>query len=106
MDTTFEGPERQHLPDVVISFDFDAKVLDRIQGPACGLVTGKCGYETPAYYSGNHRPNAFVLGYGAGVASGGAMAGGHIVDLAPTVLAALGVDAPAHFEGRALAGFV
>ena len=70
MDATFEGPERQHLPDVVISWDFDAKVLDRVQGPACGLVTGRCGYETPAYYSGNHRPNAFVLGYGAGVAAG------------------------------------
>ncbi len=106
MDAIFEGPERQNLPDVVISWDFDAKVLDRVQGTACGLITGKCGYQTPAYYSGNHRPNAFVLGYGAGVASGAGAQGGHIVDIAPTVFAALGVDPPAQFEGRALAGFV
>jgi predicted AlkP superfamily phosphohydrolase/phosphomutase len=106
MDATFEGPERQHLPDVVISFDFDARVLDRVQGPACGLVAGRCGYETPAYYSGNHRPNAFVLGYGGGVTAGAGQDGGHIVDIAPTILAALDVDPPAHFEGRALAGFV
>jgi predicted AlkP superfamily phosphohydrolase/phosphomutase len=107
MDATFAGAERQHLPDVVISWDFDARVLNRVQGPGCGLVAGKCGYETPAYYSGNHRPNAFVLGYGAGVATGGPdPEGGHIVDVAPTIFAALGVDAPAHFEGHALAGFV
>ena len=106
MDDTFAGPERQHLPDVVISWDFDAKLLDRVQGPASGLVTGKCGYQVPAYYSGNHRPNAFVLGYGAGIASGASLDGGHIVDLAPTILVALGVDPPAHFEGRALAALV
>jgi predicted AlkP superfamily phosphohydrolase/phosphomutase len=106
IDDTFEGPERQHLPDIVISWDFDAKVLDRVQGPASGLVTGKCGYQTPAYYSGNHRPNAFVLGYGAGIATGARLEGGHIIDIAPTILTALGVDPPAQFEGRALVGFV
>jgi predicted AlkP superfamily phosphohydrolase/phosphomutase len=106
MDETFEGSERHHLPDVVISWDFDAEVLDRVQAPACGLVTGKRGYETPAYYSGNHRPTAFLSGYGADVAAGAAIDRGHIVDIAPTVLEALGVEPPPHFEGRALAALV
>jgi arylsulfatase A-like enzyme len=43
------------------------------------------------------------LGYGADVAAGAAIDRGHIVDIAPTVLEALGVEPPPHFEGRALA---
>jgi predicted AlkP superfamily phosphohydrolase/phosphomutase len=100
VDEVFEGAERKHLPDVVISWDFDAKVLDQVEGPAAGHVEGKCGYDTPAYYTGNHRANAFLLGHGAGIARGATVAGGHIVDIASTVLALLGVDAPAQFEGR------
>jgi predicted AlkP superfamily phosphohydrolase/phosphomutase len=108
MDETFEGSERQHLPDVVISWDFDAEVLDRVQAPSSGLISGQRGYETPAYYTGNHRPNAFLLGYGPGVTggdrAGGNTEGGHIVDIAPTILTMLDVDPPPHFEGRALPG--
>jgi predicted AlkP superfamily phosphohydrolase/phosphomutase len=102
MDETFEGSERQHLPDVVISWDFDAEVLDQVQGPSAGLVSGKRGYETPAYYTGNHRPNAFLLGYGRDVTPGDAIEHPHIVDIASTILTMLGVEPPRHFEGRAL----
>jgi predicted AlkP superfamily phosphohydrolase/phosphomutase len=105
IDETFEGPERQHLPDLVISWDFDAEVLDRVRGPSSGQITGKAGYETPAHYTGNHRPNAFLLGYGSGIAARDAIDGGHIIDVAPTILAILGVDPPAHFEGRILPVF-
>jgi predicted AlkP superfamily phosphohydrolase/phosphomutase len=105
IDEIFEGPERQHLPDVVISWDFGAEVLDQVKGPAAGLIRGKRGYETPAHYTGNHRPNAFLLAYGREVSAGSSIAGGHILDLAPTILAMLGVAPPRHFEGRALPGF-
>jgi arylsulfatase A-like enzyme len=63
-------------------------------------VCGKCGHETPAYYTGNHRPVAFLLAAGAGVSAGARITGGHILDVPATVLALLGVDPPAHFEGR------
>lgn len=102
MDETFEGPERQHLPDVVISWDFAAEVLDQVRGPSSGLVRGKPGYQTPAFYTGNHRPNAFLLAYGRDVSAGDGIDSGHILDLAPTILTMLGVDPPPHFEGRAL----
>lgn len=100
IDELFPGSERRHLPDVVISWDETAQVLDRLQGPRAGLVCGKCGHETPAYYTGNHRPNAFLAAVGAGVAAGARLEGGHILDVPATVLALLGVDPPAHFEGR------
>lgn len=100
IDALFPGSERPHLPDLVISWDESARVLDRLQGPRAGLVCGKCGYDTPAYYTGNHRPVAFLAAAGAGVAAGARIEGGHILDVPATVLALLGVDPPAHFEGR------
>ncbi|MDX6749588.1 alkaline phosphatase family protein [Geminicoccaceae bacterium 1502E] len=100
MDETFEGPERHHLPDIVVSWDFGAKTQREIEGPRSGRIAGKAGHETPAYYTGNHRPNAFVLVRGPAVPAGGGLAAGHVVDLPATVLALLGVEAPAHFEGR------
>ncbi len=100
IDELFPGEERRHLPDLVISWDEAARVLDRLEGPRAGLVCGKCGHETPAYYTGNHRPNAFLAAAGAGVAAGARLEQGHILDVPATVLALLGVDPPAHFEGR------
>jgi hypothetical protein len=97
----FDGPERRHLPDVVISWDEAAKVMHEVEGPTAGRVSGKAPYEVPAYYTGNHRPCAFAAARGPGVSAGGALAKGHILDIAPTVLALLGVDAPAHLDGTA-----
>jgi predicted AlkP superfamily phosphohydrolase/phosphomutase len=102
IDEVFPGSERAHLPDVTISWDFGAEVLDRIHGPSAGLVTGKRGYEVPAYYTGNHRPFAFLAARGPGVRVGRPVEGAHIVDIAPTVCARLGVDPAPQFEGRAV----
>ncbi|MCS6779446.1 MAG: alkaline phosphatase family protein [Geminicoccaceae bacterium] len=104
IDTVFPGSERPHLPDLVISWDESARVLDRLEGPSSGVICGKCGYETPAHYSGNHRPNAFLLAAGASVAAGSAIEGGHILDVPATMLALLGVDPPAYYEGRERSG--
>ncbi len=101
MDEVFEGPERQNLPDVVISWDETAKVMHEVEGPSAGRVTGKAPYEVPAYYTGNHRAYAFAAARGPGVSAGTGLARGHILDIAPTVLALLGVDAPAHLDGSA-----
>ncbi len=100
IDEAFPGPQRPHLPDVVISWDENARVLDRLAGPRAGLVCGKCGFETPAYYTGNHRPTAFLGAVGAGVSAGARIEGGDIRDVPATVLALLNVDPPRHFEGR------
>ncbi len=101
MDDVFEGPERQHLPDVVISWDETAKVMREVRGPTAGLVTGKAPFEVPAYYTGNHRAYAFAAARGPGVVAGSRLARGHILDIAPTVLGLLGVEPPAHLEGTA-----
>ncbi|HEX5438109.1 MAG TPA: alkaline phosphatase family protein [Gemmatimonadaceae bacterium] len=100
----FPGPERGRLPDLAVSWNAGARVLGRVSAPRSGLVEGDAGYRTGAAYTGNHRPNAFVAVRGPGVAEGAEVQGYDIRDIAPTVLALLGVDAPAHFEGRVIPG--
>lgn len=101
MDETYAGPERQHLPDLSVTWDNDAAVLDQIKAPTAGLIHGVPGHAVPAHYTGNHRATAFVLAAGNGVRQGTPIADGHIIDIAPTILGLLGVDLPAALEGRA-----
>jgi hypothetical protein len=54
------------------------------------------------FYTGNHRPNAFGLAVGPGIAPGATLEGAHILDLAPTLLAHLGIEVPAYMTGRVL----
>ncbi|HET6470072.1 MAG TPA: hypothetical protein VFG43_16985, partial [Geminicoccaceae bacterium] len=57
-------------------------------------------HQVSPFYTGNHRPHAFVVARGPQVTPGSALEGGHIIDLAPTVLTLLGVDLPPHLDGR------
>jgi predicted AlkP superfamily phosphohydrolase/phosphomutase len=101
MDDTFRGAERPHLPDLVVTWSPGARVLTQVMSPATGPVKKLAGYQIAPYYTGNHRPNAFVLATGPSVVPGSTFADGHILDLAPTIFAILGVEAPRHFEGKA-----
>jgi predicted AlkP superfamily phosphohydrolase/phosphomutase len=101
MDETFTGPRRDDLPDLVVAWDHEARLLGELDAPSGGHIRGACAHEISPYYTGNHRPNAFVVARGPHVVSGSVLDRGHILDLAPTVLALLGVDPPAQLEGRA-----
>lgn len=100
MDEMYPGPERGRLPDVAVSWSEAAEVLGRVESPRAGLVEGPAGYRTGACYTGNHRPNAFLLARGPGVPEGIELRGHDVRDVAPTVLALLGVSPPPHFEGH------
>jgi len=102
MDRVFPGSERPHLPDLSVTWDPAARTLREVHSPALGRVVGRAGYEIAPYYTGNHRASAFVAARGPG-APASIPADGHIVDLPATVFALLGVERPAHFEGRAWA---
>jgi predicted AlkP superfamily phosphohydrolase/phosphomutase len=104
-DEVFRGPQRRQLPDAVISWSRGARVVDQLQAPRSGLISKQPGYLVSPFYTGNHRPTAFMLARGPSLPEASILHGGHILDLAPTVLAMLGVDQPAHHEGRQWAGF-
>jgi len=100
-DEVFPGPMRGNLPDLVVTWDPEAQVMAELESSAGGRVSGKASFEIAPYYSGNHRPNAFVIAHGPTVSSGSRIENGHIVDIAPTILDILGVEPPGHFDGRA-----
>jgi hypothetical protein len=52
--------------------------------------------------SGTHRMNGVVALWGPGVKRGLRLEGAQIADLAPTILALLGVEIPHHMDGRVL----
>jgi hypothetical protein len=88
------------LPDLVVSWRNEARVLGALAGPTAGAVQGKAGHEISPFYTGNHRALAFVAGRGPGIAAASRVEHGHILDIPATVLDLLGVEAPRHFEGR------
>lgn len=105
MDQVFEGAHRGGLPDAVISWNLGARILDAVESPTAGLIRQQAGYAISPFYTGNHRPTAFVLARGPALAAGQTLEGGHILDVAPTLLAMSGVDVPRQFEGRAWSSF-
>ena len=54
-------------------------------------------------WSGGHRPNGVLILHGAGVRAGHDVVGASVVDVAPTILAALGEPVPSDMDGKVLA---
>ncbi len=100
MDETFQGPERRHLPDLVVTWNNAAKTTNKIKTPTTGIVEREHSYEFAPHYMGNHRPNAFALVSGPSFGTSTSHVPASIVDIAPTVFDILGVNQPKHFEGR------
>ena len=102
-DELYHGPCRDHMPDVIISWDPKTCVTTELSTESWGLLRSEHpGYGVTPYYTGNHRPNAFMAVVGPGVGPGLVLEGASILDLAPTVLARFGIAAPAHMDGRVL----
>jgi predicted AlkP superfamily phosphohydrolase/phosphomutase len=96
----FDGPHVDRFPDVVGILGDDYDVKGHLHLPAIGPNTGQPDYP----FMGYHGRDAFFAIRGDGVARGtvGETLGG-MIDIAPTLLAASGLDAPAWMEGRAFA---
>jgi hypothetical protein len=56
----------------------------------------------PHYRAGSHRHRGFICASGPGIQPGSAVEGGHVMDLAPTILQLLDVPIPEHIDGTPL----
>ncbi|HWP24701.1 MAG TPA: alkaline phosphatase family protein [Candidatus Binatia bacterium] len=102
-DDIYRGPCRSHMPDIIINWDEGAKITTEILTEKYGIVRSKKpNCALPPYYTGNHRPNAFLLSMGPEIPRG-VINGASILDIAPTVLGWFGIEAPDYMEGRVLA---
>lgn len=95
-DQMFPGPYRQDLPDIVVQWHREA--------PFSGLASAKVGEVRDSYRgyrTGDHRPDGLFIARGPAIRPG--QAGAAVVDLAPTIAAALGV-ALDDVDGEPIAG--
>jgi predicted AlkP superfamily phosphohydrolase/phosphomutase len=97
-DQAFSGLRRDHLPDLIVLWDA-ATPIAALASKRIGEVRG----ASPDPRPGTHTEPGFLLMRGPGIPRGRGIDQAHVFDVAPTVLARLGVEAPAHMTGRRLA---
>jgi predicted AlkP superfamily phosphohydrolase/phosphomutase len=96
-DELYAGQCLDMMPDVV----FLPRDLKRM--PFGEYEFGSHKLIGPAWsISGTHRMNGMLLLWGAGVQEGARPEGARMVDIAPTILALLGVPIPGDMDGRVL----
>jgi predicted AlkP superfamily phosphohydrolase/phosphomutase len=96
------GPDHHpNLPDLICVFRTDLGMLERCESPAVGRVYVPV-YHPHAPRSGDHTVNSQLWASGPGVAGTPEIGRGNVLDLAPTILAALDVALPDWLDGRPL----
>jgi len=96
------GPERHaNIPDLVVRFDGSSGPIHAVRSERVGTVSTPIE-EHSHQRSGDHTPHSRIWIRGPGVPAGDARDEGHVLDIAPTVLALLGVSVPAGLDGRPL----
>jgi predicted AlkP superfamily phosphohydrolase/phosphomutase len=99
-----DGPRRDRLPDLLVLWpDSPGGVHRSVTSSRYGSVERATPGQIPNGRSGNHRPQGFFVARGVGFPEGGRLQpDAHILDLAPTVLAALEATSPEPLAGRPL----
>jgi predicted AlkP superfamily phosphohydrolase/phosphomutase len=102
----YRGPLARRAPDLVLDLRHGlARTPPGYAGPALRrLAEGDLDGERGRGMNGAHRPDGVILADGPGVAGPRTLHGAWIGDLAPTLLALLGVPIPVWMEGRVLPG--
>jgi predicted AlkP superfamily phosphohydrolase/phosphomutase len=100
----YHGPALARAPDLVLSWRDDAyEPRPALGAPGLPVFQDRVGLSefvaTPL--TGCHRRDGILLAYGAGIEPGPVM-DGSILDLAPTILYALGLSVPREMDGRIL----
>ncbi len=96
------GAKRHLMPDLLIRWDETEAAHRAISSPRFGDIAWPTPGRHPTGRSGNHRDQGFLLAAGPGINAAAALGDPHIVDLAPTIHALLGVPAPTGFQGSPL----
>lgn len=97
------GPRTGDLPDLVVRWsDTPAARHRAVRSPRYGRIDWPTPGRNPDGRAGNHRGRGFLLAAGDRIAPGSLEADAHIVDLAPSACALLGVEPPFAMQGRRL----
>ena len=86
-DHMFPGEYRDDFPDILVEWNTDTDITS-LASPKIGDVRG----ANPEPRTGDHRANGLLIACGPGLVPGEASTAIPVVDIAPTIAAALGVD--------------
>ena len=103
-----DGPRRHRLPDMIIRWEeTSAAKHSGVVSQYYGRVHRSTPGRIPNGRSGNHRGEGFLIASGPGIAQNNElMEGADIMDIAPTVLKALGVSCKSPLAGRSIPGII
>jgi predicted AlkP superfamily phosphohydrolase/phosphomutase len=100
-----DGARRDHLPDLIVRWAESPAARHRaIVSARYGSIPWPTPGRNPDGRSGEHRAEGFVLVAGEGIEPDARIERAHILDLAPTVCALLGVPTPPRMRGATLPG--
>lgn len=84
------------LPDAdLIVVWQDDYATDVVESPEYGRIG-----PLPPYRAGSHRSEGFVLAAGPDIPESATLTGGHVLDLAPTILSLVNAPIPEYLEGK------
>lgn len=99
----YSGPYVPDAPDLlVVMRNYAYMTRDGYEGVTGVLLGPPALRKGRLPHSGNHRPDGVFIMAGPGVQPGVHLSGASIMDVAPTVLYAAGLPAPAAMDGRVL----
>lgn len=101
----YHGPYLEEAPDIVGLLDPTYHVAAVDWRPAGGGVIESLGDKLlfVGDLTGQHDLDGILIAHGPHVRAGAPLEGARIIDIAPTILAAMGEKVPAYMDGRVLA---
>ena len=93
---------QENTPDIIVRWARGYYHIGERELQFLGIKVRGDQLFTPHRWSGNHQPDGIFVLSGRNVRSAGMIQGARIIDLAPTILALLGVGIPKDMDGIAL----
>ena len=97
----FDAAVHPNVPDLIVRFRTDIGRIEECMSPSVGHIHEPI--NSPGYpRSGDHRPVSRIWHIGPGVSRREEAESANVLDIAPTILALLGVPVPAELDGQVL----
>jgi predicted AlkP superfamily phosphohydrolase/phosphomutase len=102
-DEIYDGPALTSAPDLIVGLDdLGCLFQSSISGRDKAVTRLSPSQLQKSVFSGNHRQDGVLIGYGPDIRAGIEIKGARIYDIAPTILHAFGLSIPKDMDGRVL----